>query len=144
MTALRTGIVGALLLAALVLLPPLPGTAGDTERDRAVAVAAGFLASLDAKTPEQAWQQFSPLARIAKPQEPWQNLNRALRSAYGPLETRTVRDFALKNRYPTLPDGRYAIVQFDTTFAAKHGAIETVILVLADEGRWLVHDYIIN
>lgn len=103
-----------------------------------------FVEWLDTGNPATAWQQLTPLAQVIKNQERWQNLHLALRSSYGRLLQRTVRGVTLQQRYPMLPDGRYAIVQFDTVFQNKPATIETVVLVLDADGNWLVHDYILN
>lgn len=107
-------------------------------------VADSFAALLDAGETAAAWQAFTPMARVIKNEEQWQRLHKTLRSAYGPVEQRTLRGITEQNRYPMLPDGRYALVQFDTTFLHKQNAIETAILTLGPDGNWQVHDYVIN
>lgn len=133
----------ALLLLAICLLPQF-ATAVEDEVGKAAATADGFVALLDRGAASEAWERFTPLARLAKPREQWQGLYEALRTAYGPLEKRTLRGITLQNRYTMLPDGRFAIVQFDTIFSNKRASVETLVLALERDGRWLVHDYVIK
>lgn len=136
----RFGICLALLLTLL-----LPGPSRAAENEDQVAVAARHFVTLhDAGDTGAAWRQLTPFAQILKQQDQWQRLHTALRKAYGPLEKRELRGVTLQNRYAMLPDGRYAIVQFDTVFRNKRTTVETVVLALSDGGRWLIHDYIIN
>jgi len=128
----------------LILLLPCPSPAGDDEKQQVAAAARHFVNLLDAGDTETAWQQLTPVAQILKHQGQWQHLHQTLRNVYGSLEKRNLRGVTLQNRYAMLPDGRYAIVQFDTAFLRKRTSVETVTLALAEDGRWLVHDYIIN
>jgi hypothetical protein len=91
-----------------------------------------------------AWQEFTTIARAIKNEEQWRHLHKALRTTYGSLGKRALRSVVRPERYPMLPDGRFAIVQFDTSFAHKQAAIETVVLALGQDGAWRIHDYIIN
>lgn len=141
MTRYRPGTLLALLLICLL---PQVAPAVEDEAGKAAATAGGFVALLDRKDAGEAWRQLTPFARITKTPEQWQGLHRALRSAYGPLEKRILRGVTLQNRYAMLPDGRFAIVQFDTIFSGKRAAVETIVLALEKDGRWLVHDYVIN
>lgn len=139
---IRIGIV-LLLLTLPVLSLPCPLRADETE-DQVAVTARQFVTLHDAGDTDAAWRQLSPLAQIFKRQEQWQSLHKALRKAYGPLEKRDLRGVTLQNRYAMLPDGRYAIVQFDTVFRNKRTAVETIVLTQSDSSRWLIHDYIIN
>jgi hypothetical protein len=44
---------------------------------------------------------------------------------------------------PGAPDGDYDIVRFNTEFANKHGAVETVVLT-REAGGWKVDGYFIK
>lgn len=142
MPTFRFGIVLILLLAIPFSRPAL-AVEDEVSTATAAAAAGSFVTLLDAKVPGDAWQMFTPFAQISKPRDQWQELQQTLRTAYGPLEKRTLRGVTLQNRYTMLPDGRFAIVQFDTSFDKKQGAIETVVLARFEDGRWRVHDYVI-
>ncbi|MCM2263873.1 MAG: DUF4019 domain-containing protein [Desulfuromonadales bacterium] len=137
----RLGIFLALLL---ILLLPCPSWATGDEQQQVAVAARHFVTLLDAGDAELAWRQLTPLAQILKHQEQWLLLHKTLRKAYGPLDKRDLRGVTLQHRYAMLPDGRYANVQFDTVFSNKRTAVETIILTLSEDGRWLVHDYVIN
>jgi len=45
---------------------------------------------------------------------------------------------------PGVPDGKYVVIQYQTSFAKKKAAIETVTPVLDEDGRWRVSGYFIK
>ena len=45
---------------------------------------------------------------------------------------------------PGAPDGEYVILQFDTSFADKKAAIETVTPMKDKDGKWRVAGYFIK
>lgn len=130
-----------LLLLAML---PLSVWAGSDEQGAPAAAATRFVAMVDAGTVDAAWQEFTPLAQVIKSEAQWQRLQKSLRTAYGPVEKRSMRGVTLQNRYTMLPDGHYAIVQFDTVFRNKRSAVETIVLVQSQDSHWQVHDYINN
>jgi hypothetical protein len=67
-------------------------------------------------------------------------------NARGPLGAVSSRTFQIENRTRTLPgvpDGDYEVVQFQTNFAKKSGATETVFLAREGTG-WKVNGYFIR
>jgi hypothetical protein len=45
---------------------------------------------------------------------------------------------------PGAPDGEYVVLQFDTSFANKKEAVETVTPMLDPDGKWKVSGYYIK
>jgi hypothetical protein len=45
---------------------------------------------------------------------------------------------------PGAPDGQYVVVQFDTVFADKPSAVETVTFMLENDGQWRAAGYFIK
>jgi hypothetical protein len=45
---------------------------------------------------------------------------------------------------PGAPDGEYAVIQFETSFANKKSAIETVTPMKDPDGKWRVSGYFIK
>lgn len=132
------------LMLLLLAMLPLSAWAGADEQGAPAAAATRFIALLDAGSVDAAWQELTPLARMIKSEARWQPLQQSLRTAYGPVEKRSMRGVTLQHRYSMLPDGHYAIVQFDTVFRNKRAAVETIVLGQSQDSRWQVHDYIIN
>jgi len=65
------------------------------------------------------------------------------RSPLGAMASRTIKSINLSNNLPGMRDGQFATVQFDSSFAHKAQATETVVLA-SDKGAWSVVSYSIN
>jgi hypothetical protein len=50
----------------------------------------------------------------------------------------------MENTLPGAPDGKYWTIQFDTSFAAKAEAVETVTFMLEKDGSWRAAGYFIR
>ena len=64
----------------------------------------------------------------------------------GPLGEKRSRKLKSVNRMKTLPgapDGNYAVMQFDASFANKANAVET-LTVMEDAGQWRASGYFIK
>lgn len=67
----------------------------------------------------------------------------ALRKPLGAMASRDLRAIELTPSRPGLPRGDYAVVRYDSRFAHKAGAVETVTLIMI-KGGWAVLDYQIS
>jgi hypothetical protein len=65
------------------------------------------------------------------------------RQPMGAMATRNIKSIKMSKTMAGMRDGQYATVQFDSSFAHKAAAVETVTLVL-DNGAWSVVGYHIN
>lgn len=45
---------------------------------------------------------------------------------------------------PGAPDGKYVVIQYDTSFENKKAAVETVTPMLDKDGKWRVSGYYIK
>jgi hypothetical protein len=65
------------------------------------------------------------------------------RTPLGAMATRTIKAVKLTKVRPEMRDGQQATVQFDSSFAHKASAVETVVLN-SDKGAWSVMSYTID
>jgi hypothetical protein len=66
-----------------------------------------------------------------------------LREPLGAVANRTLKDVKLSTTNPGMPSGQYAVVRYDSNFAHKANAVETVTLAM-NKGAWAVVAYRIN
>jgi len=119
--------------------------AHETGRDAAVCDLAGqFVCRLDAGDYSGAWMALDAHARLLKTAQDWQRYQAAIRSAYGPLQQRRFRSLDHRGTYSQHPDGDYVVVCFDSRFADKQAAIETVVLRQEPAGAVSIIAYYIN
>jgi len=60
------------------------------------------------------------------------------------LVSRKVKSRQLVDKLPGAPDGKYVVIQYDTVFAGKASAVETVTPMLDRDGTWRVSGYFIK
>lgn len=95
---------------------------------------------LDSQRWGESWKASGTLLRSQVSEAAWMSTVRPLRLQLGAVSSRKVVMVSNTRSLPGAPDGDYKIILFETDFATKKGAAETV--VLAREGaRWTVNGY---
>ena len=110
----------------------------------ATAAAQTWLATVDDGQYAQSWDQASELFRKAITQEKWAEALQQVRKPLGPLVSRKVKSVQELTSLPGAPDGRYIVMQFETSFANKKSAVETVTFMLEKDGQWRAAGYYIK
>lgn len=112
--------------------------------DKASAGAAEAWARLlDGQRWGESWKASSTMFKSKINEAGWVSMIQPLRGQLGPVSSRSLKGVSSTSTLPGAPDGDYRIVQFDTAFANKADAVETV--VLSREGTaWAVSGYFIR
>lgn len=98
---------------------------------------------VDAKRWNDSWAAAGTLFRSQMPQPRWASTIEPVRNPLGAVSSRSVKSVAKSRSLPGAPDGEYEVVQFQTSFANKAAAIETVVLSHEASG-WKVDGYFIR
>lgn len=106
--------------------------------------AENLVEQLDEGTFDETWEQGSSLFKALHPLPGWLSEQQIVRAAYGDLQSRQLRAVKLRSTYRRSPDGSYAIVQFNSAFAAKAHAVETVVLDCTAQPSCLLREYILQ
>jgi hypothetical protein len=120
--------------AALAQTPPTPSAAQPGPDDRAKQ----WLTLVDDGNYADSVRQMGPQAKKAAAAA-----LPALRAPLGAVSNRNLKDVTLTRTRPGMPAGQYAVVRYDSNFAHKNGAVETVTLALT-KGAWAVVGYRID
>ncbi len=103
-----------------------------------------WLALVDAANYAESWKTAASYFQSAVSQAQWEQSMIAVRQPLGALVSRKLKGAQSTKTAPGAPDGEYVIVQFDTSFANKKEAVETVTPMLAPDGQWKVSGYYIK
>ncbi len=141
MTTRRTFLVGVAAAGVLGMAGGL--RAEDPAAAAAQAAAQQFLALTDAGQYAESWDQASSLFRKSVTKDQWVQAAAAARGPLGALVSRKVKTVQHTKTLPGVPDGDYVVIQFDTVFANKKVAVETVTPML-DAGQWRVSGYFVK
>ena len=108
-----------------------------------VATAKAWVALVDGRRWSESWVATGTLFRSQLHQPRWASTVQSVREPLGTVVTRSLKTVTKTNSLPGAPDGEYEVVQFQTTFAKKRDATETVILAKETSG-WKVDGYFIR
>lgn len=134
------------LLAAIGLLVASVGVTAEHEEatEAAVTSAKAWLALVDSGDYDDSWKQAAEYFKKAVTVEQWRQAMQAVRVPLGEVVSRQLKGATYTNTVPGAPDGSYVVIQFDTTFANKRNAVETVTPMKQDDGSWRVSGYFIK
>jgi hypothetical protein len=132
----------AVLLCIFVLISVL---SGQNAAEKAATDAANhWLAVVDAGDYAASWQAAAPAFKAAVAKDQWARALRATRSPLGKVLSRTVKSAKYTTSLPGAPDGKYVVIQYESSFEHKQSAIETVTPTLGEDGQWKVSGYFIR
>ncbi|MGH7942073.1 MAG: DUF4019 domain-containing protein [Limisphaerales bacterium] len=125
-----------------------PGAEGNNSvtgaSKEAVEAAQKWLEGIDAGQYAQSWQDASAAFQTAVSEQIWASELSADRKPLGGLESRKLASSRYATQLPDAPDGQYVVMQFDTSFANKKSAVETVTFMLDKDGQWKSSGYFIR
>lgn len=135
-------------LCAAALLTGLAAGCGkkvDAGTERAVTSAAElWLGLIDGGKYSTSWNEASGFFRGAVTEQSWENSLNTYRKPLGGLVSRKTKSSQPMTEMPGAPDGQYVVMRFETSFANKKSAVETVTFVLEKDGQWRSSGYFIK
>jgi len=117
--------------------------ATDANSGPEVSAATAWVSLVDAKRWDESWSAAGTLFKSQMPQPRWASTIQPVREQLGAVSSRSVKSVTKATSLPGAPDGQYEIVQFETSFASKASATETVVLSNEASG-WKVDGYFIR
>jgi hypothetical protein len=129
------------MLALLAMLATAP--AADSDQP-AIDAANTWLALVDAGKYGDSWTSAAALFKNAVTKDQWTAQAKAARQPLGALVSRTVSTRTAATSLPGAPDGHYVVIQYQSVFANKKSAVETVTPMLEPDGTWHVSGYFIK
>jgi hypothetical protein len=110
-----------------------------------IGVLAGiWISGIDAGKYSQSWKDAAGFFQTAITEGAWVSALEGVRNPLGAVKSREIRDLRKVNALPGAPDGEYFVIQFDTSFASKDKAVETVTFMLEKDGTWKAVGYFIR
>jgi hypothetical protein len=102
-----------------------------------------WLSLVDSGQYAQSWAAAGTLFKTQITASGWEAKVRPLRTNFGPVISRKPGGEKHATQLPGAPDGDYRILTFNTRFAHKQAAVETVVLAHEAAG-WRVDGYFIK
>jgi hypothetical protein len=134
--------VVAILAVSLIGLPP-SGAAGSPEEE-AKAASKEWLALVDAGKYQESWEAAASFFKNAVTPETWHKQMVAFRQPLGKANSRKLTSARYTKTLPGAPDGEYVVIRYQTSFANKKSAMETITPMLDKDGKWRISGYYIK
>jgi opacity protein-like surface antigen len=137
--------IRALVCAGIVAaMTAAPAGAADTPEDLAQSAAESWLKLTDAGDAGASWDQAARFFKAAVTREQWTQALAGVRPPLGKVVSRKVMSRRYSEKAPGAPDGKYVTIRYETVFANKASAVETVTPMLDADGIWRVSGYFIR
>ena len=118
--------------------------ADEASEKAATAAAQAWLARIDSGSYATSWKEASGYFRGASTEKGWVDALTGVRKPLGNLVSRKLAKSQNAQSLPGAPDGNYVVMQFDTSFANKKSAVETVTFIEEKDGKWKAPGYYIK
>ena len=135
-----------LLLLIALSSAPLASIAADTSAQEKAAVEAAtkWLKVVDAGKYEESWKETASFFQAKITAAQWKAAAASSRTPFGKVISRKLKSKTYTTQPPGAPNGEYVVLLFDTDFAHKKGAVETVAPMLDTDKHWKVSGYYIR
>jgi len=110
----------------------------------AVYTAESWLAAIDGGHYVRSWKEASELFQKSITAEAWDMSLIKFRKPLGAVKTRKFLTAKSAEDLPGEPPGKYRVIRFETSFAAKAEAVETVTFMEQSDGTWKAAGYFIR
>lgn len=121
-----------------------PLTAADAPEPAAEMAATAWLALVDSGKYADSWTEASEPFKAAVSRAQWEGALEKVRAPLGKVVSRKLKGAKFMRDLPGAPTGEYVVIQYDTDFAAKSGATETITPMKEKDGAWRVSGYYIK
>ena len=103
-----------------------------------------WLSMVDKGKYSESWQNTSSYFKNAVDKNQWEKSLNSVRKPLGEVLSRKAISQYYTKTLPGAPDGKYVVIQYETSFTNKASAIETVTPCLEEDGIWRVSGYYIK
>lgn len=110
----------------------------------ALSAAETWLSLVDSQKYAESWKEAATSFKNAVQPKQWEQSMMAVREPLGKLISRKVKTKVYQSSLPGVPDGKYVVIQFDSSFKNKKVAVETVTPMMDEDGIWRVSGYYIK
>jgi len=127
-------------------MTPSVGLAGSESAsvEQARKAADTWLALIDKGDYRTSWIKAADFFKDRVTMDQWMQQVGAVREPLGGVIRRKLKDGKFMTSMPAAPGGKYVVLQYDTSFAHKRAASETVTPMMDKDGEWRVSGYYIR
>jgi len=135
---LRNVLIGFVLIA-MILVSAAFGA--DTRQKDALAAAENWLPMIDNGEYAKSWKEAAAYFKKVITEGEWVQSMQEIRKPLGKPISRKVKSLTPKTSLPNTPEGKYVVIQFETSFEKDKSGLENVNVQLESDGKWRVAGY---
>ena len=139
----RIGLMAALALAWLAA-PGCAPQGNPAEQQEATDAAVAWIQFVDTGKYPESWDQASSYFKAVLQKDKWVEAVPGIREPLGRVISRKMSGRRSATSLAGAPDGKYCLIQFNTTFSHKKGGVESVTMMQEADGSWRVSGYFIR
>ena len=137
--------LGSVLAGVVLTIVVMTSVHADQSAEKAAQKAAeSWLSLVDSGEYSESWNEASQIFKQKVSLQQWKIALESVRIPLGKLKSRRFKTAAYTETLPGAPDGKYVVIQYETTFEKKKSAIETVTPMMEKDGQWRVSGYFIR
>jgi hypothetical protein len=118
--------------------------AAQVPEQAAEAAATPWIALVDAGKYGQSWDAAASAFQQAVSRSQWEEAVRKARTPFGKVLSRKLASAKFTKDLPGVPTGDYVVLQYETRYENKAGAVETISVMKDKDGAWKVAGYLIK
>ncbi|HVZ16654.1 MAG TPA: DUF4019 domain-containing protein [Terriglobales bacterium] len=130
------------MLLAILIAPLL--MAQDKNTEPAQKAGDRWIAVIDKGDYAGSYERASSMFKGAIGKDDWVQKSKGVRDPLGNVVSRKLDNAQYSTTLPGAPDGEYVVLKYDTSFANKKSAVETVVMMLDKDEQWRVSGYFIR
>jgi len=114
------------------------------QQQKAVAAVTPWLDLIDTERYDDSWRRTGDYFRGTITSDRWNELMRAYRRPLGKVMSRSFNSARRETSLPGVLDANYIVIKFDTVFERKKKAVETVVMIVDQNGQLSVAGYYVE
>ena len=139
MNRTTTRLLFSTLCLAALIVSPLPANDASIKAGREAVDA--WLVLQDAGKYDDTWEQSAVYVKKLLNQKQWLKAMQTHRTPLGAVKSRTLQSASYTTELQGMPDAKYVVLIYKTSFENKDSAIETIIPMQEADGQWKVMTY---
>ncbi len=133
-----------LVLTMVVLVAGWVLAAENSEEKEAIQAAEIWLQLVDTGKYGESWDEAAVAFKDAISRDKWEQALNQARKPLGKMKNRALVGAKFMTELPGAPAGKYVVIQFNTDYDGKSGAVETITPMLDEDGSWRVAGYFVK
>ena len=131
----------SLPIACLAVLMAMPLIADQASIKAGREAVDAWLVIHDEGKYDESRQQSAAFVKKVLTEQKWQTAMLTHRGPLGAVKSRALQSASYATELPGMPDGKYVVLTYKTSFEKKKSAIETIIPMQEEDGKWKVMTY---